>query len=141
MCERAGLIKIPLVVHNPKLQCGVSVDDHSSLCSQLHVTLEDDEPNSLKHVHFRNMKMSQKLATIFDDANKDCSMIQALSLWNTGLPFTNSEITNTLTGWMKSHNLQHLSVGGSNIPTDVFNDLIGPKSQPLMLVKDCMSNL
>ena len=133
MCEREGLIKIPLVVHNPKLQCGASVDDHSSLASRVHVTLEDDEPNSLKHVQFRNMRMISKLASILSDSSKDVTAIQALSLWNCGTPFSDDNTSSTLLQWMSTHTIQHLSIGGSVVSAKIFDDLIGAKSM-LMLV-------
>ena len=131
MCEREGLIKIPLVVHNPKLQCGTSIEDHSSLASRVHVTLEDDEPNSVKHVQFRNMRMTSKLASILQDSSKDVQSIQALSLWNTGAPFSDDNITSILTQWMSAHSIQHLSIGDSNLPIKIFDEIIGLK---LMLV-------
>lgn len=133
MCEREGLIKIPLVVHTPKLQCGTSVEDHSSLASRVHVTLEDDEPNSVKHVQFRNMRMISKLASILQESSKDVQSVQALSLWNTGAPFSDDNTTSILTQWMNTHNIQHLSIGGSNLPVKIFDEIIGPKST-LMLV-------
>lgn len=140
LCEREGLIKIPLVVHNPKLQCGASFDDHSSLGSRVYVTLEDDEPNSLKHVHFRNMRMNGKLATILYEASKECQGIQGLSLWNTGTPLSDTSTIAPLTEWMTTHHTQHLSVGACSVPVKLFDDLIAAKSA-LMLVYDCMSNL
>ena len=133
MCEREGLIKIPLVVHTPKLQCGTSIEDLSSLASRVHVTLEDDEPNSVKHVQFRNMRMISKLASVLQDSSKDVQSVQALSLWNTGAPFSDDNITSILTQWMNTHNIQHLSIGGSNLPVKIFDEIIGLKST-LMLV-------
>ena len=140
MCEREGLIKIPLVVHNPKLQCGASIDDHSSLASRVHVTLEDDDPNSVKHVQFRNMRMISKLANILLESSKDTQSIQGLSLWNTGAPFSDDNTTSLLTEWMNTHNTQHLSIGGSIVPAKMFEEVIGVKS-PLMLVYSRTSKL
>ena len=142
MCEREGLIKIPMVVNNPKLQCGASLDDHSSLGSRMYVTLEDDDPNSLKHVQFRNLRMTAKLASILVDTSRDSTAsIQGLSLWNNGAPFSDTTTASLLTDWMHSHEIQHLSIGANTIPVSVFDDLIGVKS-PLLLVHDkCMSNL
>ena len=137
MCEREGLIKIPLVVHNPKLQCGTSIDDHSSLASRVHVTLEDDEPNSLKHVQFRNMRMISKLASILVESSKDVQTVQELSLWNAGAPFSDDNTTSLLTQWIHAHSIQQLSIGGSIVPIKIFDDVIGVKSSTLMLVHDC----
>lgn len=133
LCEKEGLIKIPLVVHNPKLQCGTSFDDHSSLGSRLHVTLEDDDPNSLKHVHFRNMRMNGKLVHVLVESSTDAASVQSLSLWNTGTPLSDPEFTPRLIDWMAQHDIQHFSIGSSVIPIKVFDDLIGLKSA-LMLV-------
>ena len=135
MCEREKLIKIPLVVHNPKLACGTSVDDHSSLGSRVYVTLEDDEPNSVKHVQFRNMRINAKLASILFESSKECGMIQSLSLWNTGDPFSDPSIVSSFTEWFVSHQAQSLSVGASVLPVKVFDDIIGLKT-PIMSVYD-----
>ena len=131
ICEREGLIRIPLVVHNPKLQCGTSVDDHSSLASRVHVSLEDDEPNSLKHIEFRNMRMIGKLASILAESSKEVSSVQALSLWNTGAPFSDEDTTATLILWMSTHSIQHLSIGGSVLPFKISDDLFGVNSSLL----------
>lgn len=138
ICDREGLIKIPLVVYTPKLQCGASVDDHSSLGSRIHVTLEDDDPNSVKHIHLRNMRLNYKLTYALHESSKECSTIQSLSLWNTGDPFSNIEATVLLVQWMHTHNTQHLSVGATNIPVtnSLFDDLIGSKTD-LTSVYDC----
>lgn len=140
LCERAGLSKIPLVVYTPKVQCGTSIEDLTSLGSRLHVTLENDDPNSLKHVHFRNMKMNRELASILLEASKECQAIQSLSLWNTGMPFSDHQTAGSLVNWMKAHNLHQLSIGATSVSASVFSELIGTRKpdeeSPLQLVND-----
>ena len=131
ICEREGLIKIPLVVHNPKLQCGTSIDDHSSLASRVHVSLEDDEPNSVKHIEFRNMRMISKLASVLAESSKEVSSVQALSLWNTGAPFSDEDTSVILSLWMNTHSIQDLAIGGSVLPFKISDDLIGVNSSLL----------
>lgn len=126
-CEREGLIKIPLIVNSPKLQCSASLDDNSSLGSQVYVTLEDDDPNSLKHVHFRNIKMTAKLASIFLEASRESTIIQGLSLWNNGDPFSEAGGSGPLLEWLAAHQTQHLTIGANTLPVSVFDDIIGPK--------------
>lgn len=135
MCEREGLIKIPMVVNSPKLQCCASLEDTSSLGSRMYITLEDDDPNSLKHVQFRNLKINAKLASILNETSRECTTIQGLSLWNTGAPFSDATTTASLLDWMSSHQIQHLSIGATSVPVNVFDDIIGMKL-PMMLVCD-----
>jgi len=130
MCEREGLIKIPLLVHTPSTQCDPSVQSALSSSSLIHVTLEaDEDPNSVKHINVRNLKMNDKLMNALVEATAKCSTLSMFSLWHTGR--LSETVIEKIIGWVCTQSIRHLALDGCQIPTTIFNHLLGAQSKTM----------
>lgn len=126
MCEREGLIKIPLLVHTPSTQCDQSVPSGETLSSssRIHVTLEaDEDPNSVKHINVRNIRMNDKLMNALVEATAKCTTLSMFSLWHTGR--LSDAVVEKMIGWVSTQSIRHLALDGCQFPSTIFNQLLG----------------
>ncbi|XP_065883812.1 leucine-rich repeat-containing protein 71-like isoform X2 [Dysidea avara] len=132
MCEREGLIKIPLLVHTPSTQCDPSVPSGEDLSSsKIHVTVEaDEDPNSVKHINVRNLKMNDKLMNALVEATAKCTTLSMFSLWHTGR--LSETVIEKMIGWVGTQNIRYLALDGCQIPTTIFNHLLGAQSKAML---------
>jgi len=132
MCEREGLIKILLLVHTPSTQCDPSVQSSETLSSSscVHVTLEaDEEPNSVKHINIRNLKMNDKLMNALVEATAKCTTLSMFSLWHTGRLL--ETVIEKMIGWLGTQSIRYLALDGCQIPITIVNHLLGTQSKAM----------